>query len=104
MMENQYTNLGGVESLWNSHTVQGSSAAQAAVRYYQVAVTGGTVAATTTQAATHNPDAVLNRFMPSLAVDCGGDMALGYTTSNSTSFPAIGYAGRLSTDPLTSLP
>jgi len=103
MMQNQYTNLGGVESLWNNHTVQGSSAAQSAVRYYQVDVTGGTVAANTTQAAMHNPDTT-NRFMASLAVDRAGDMALGYSTSSSTSFPAIKYAGRLSTDPLNSLP
>jgi hypothetical protein len=69
-----------------------------------VAVTGGTVAANTTQAATHNPDVLLNRFMPSLAVDRAGDMALGYSTSNSLSFPAIKYAGRLSADPVNTLP
>jgi uncharacterized repeat protein (TIGR01451 family) len=102
MMQNQYTNIGGVESLWDSHTVRGSVAAQSAVRFYQTTVTGGTVASSTTQAATHNPDTT-NRFMPSVAIDRAGDMALGYSTTSSTSFPAIKYAGNLSSDPLNSI-
>ncbi len=103
MVQNQYTNIGGVESLWNSHTVRGSTTTQSAVRYYQVNVTGGTVAATTTQAATHNPDTT-NRFIPSLAVDKDGNMLLGYSASSATLFPAIRYAGRLAADPVNTLP
>ncbi len=103
MMQNQYTNISGVESLWNSHTVQGSSATQAAVRYYQVNVTGGTIAANTTQAATHNPDTA-NRYMPSLALNRIGDMMIGYSASSSTLKPAIRYAGRLAADPVNTLP
>jgi hypothetical protein len=102
MMQNQYTNIGGFESLWNVHTVRGSSASQAAVRYYQVKVTGGTVEANATQGATWNPDSS-NRFMPSVAVDRAGDMALGYSVSSSTLFPAIRYAGRLAGDPVNTL-
>ena len=41
--------------------------------------------------------------MPSLAVDRAGDMALGYSTSSSTTKPAIKYAGRLATDPVNTL-
>jgi hypothetical protein len=103
MMQNQYTNLGGVESLWATHTVRrGNTTGFAAPRYYQVGVTGGTVAASMTQAATWDPDGanVLYRFMPSLAVDRAGNMALGYSTSSSTTKPAIMYAGRLATDPI----
>jgi hypothetical protein len=99
MMQNQYTSIGGVESLWDSHTVRGSSASQSAVRYYQIDITSGTVAANVTQAATWNPDTT-NRYIPSLAVDRAGDMAIGYSASSSTLFPAIRYAGRLSTDPV----
>jgi hypothetical protein len=102
MMQNQYSNIGGVESLWDSHTVQGSSSSQAAVRYYQVRVTGGTVASSATQAATWNPDAN-NRFMPSVAVDKLGDMAIGYSVSDASMYPAIRYAGRLAGDPLNTL-
>ena len=98
MMQNQYSNISGVESIWNAHTVQGSSTTQAAVRYYQVGVTGGVVAAATAQASTFNPDTT-NRFMPSVAVDRTGNMALGYSASSSALFPAIRYAGWLATDP-----
>jgi hypothetical protein len=102
MAQNEYTKIGGVESLWNSHTVQGSSPGQSAVRYYQVKVTGGTVETNATQGATWNPDSS-NRFMPSAAVDREGDMALGYSVSSSTLFPAVRYAGRLAADPLNTL-
>jgi hypothetical protein len=106
MAQNQYTNLGGVESLWATHTVRrGNTSGFAAPRYYQVDVTGGIVAANIPQAATWDPDAanVIYRFMPSVAVDRAGNMALGYSTSSSTSFPAIKYAGRLATDPVNTL-
>jgi len=104
MMQNQYTNLGSVESLWLTHTVANPTVpGVAAVRYYQTNVTSGSIAANTTQAVTHAPDAV-NRYIPSLAVDRAGNMALGYSASTSTLFPAIRYAGRLATDPLNTLP
>ena len=102
MMQNRYTNMGGLESLWATHTVRrGNTSGFAAPRWYQVNVTGGTVAANLPQAATWDPDGanVLYRFMPSLAVDRAGNMALGYSTSSSTTKPAIMYAGRLATDP-----
>ena len=104
MVQNQYTNIGGVESMWDSHTVRGSSTTQSAIRYYQVNVTGGTVAASTTQATTHNPDATISRSIPSLAVNKQGDMAMVYSATNSTLNPAIRYAGRLSTDAVNTLP
>ncbi len=105
MMQNQYTNLGGVESLWDSHTVANpSSSGLAAVRWYQVGVTGGTVASSTTQAATHAPDTTVHRYMPSLDVDRDADLAIGYSASSSSLYPAIRYAGRLSGDPPDSLP
>jgi hypothetical protein len=96
MMQNQYTNIGGVESLWNSHTVAGSTSSQAAVRWYQVPVTGGTIGSAL-QASTYNPDS-RNRFMPSVAVDRVGNMAIGYSVSNSAMYPAIRYSGRLAGD------
>ncbi len=103
MMQNQYTNIGGAESLWATHTIRrGNTTGFAAPRWYQVNVTGGTVAANLPQAATWDPDAanVIHRFMPSLAVNRNGDLALGYSTSSSTTKPAIKYAGRLATDPV----
>lgn len=106
MMQNQYSNIGGAESLWITHTVRrANTTGFAAPRWYQVDVTGSTVAANIPQAATWDPDAanVMHRFMPSLAVDRDGNMALGYSTSSSTTKPAIKYAGRLATDPVNTL-
>jgi Carboxypeptidase regulatory-like domain/Domain of unknown function (DUF4214) len=106
MMQNQYSNIGDVESLWATHTVRrGDTTGFAAPRFYQVPVTGGTVGPNITQAATWDPDGanVIYRFMPSLAVDRAGNMALGYSTSSSTTKPAIKYAGRLATDPINTL-
>lgn len=109
MMQNQYTNIGGVESIWNSQTVGAgnpttqTTSTQSAVRYYQVKVTGGSVESTATQAYTYSPDSTLYRFMSSAAVNSVGDMAIGYSGSNSTKDPVINYAGRLSTDSTNSI-
>ncbi len=103
MVQHQYTNIGGTESLWIPHTVRrGNTSGFAAPRWYQANVTGGTVAANLVQAATWDPDAanVINRFMPSLALDRAGNMALGYSTSSGSAFPSIKYAGRLAADPV----
>jgi hypothetical protein len=112
MVQNQYTNLGGAESLWVPHTVRrpgidgsGNPNGFAAPRWYQVDVTGGTVNDSLPQAATWDPDGanVIHRFNPSVAVDRAGDMALGYSTSSSTTKPALKYAGRLAADPINTL-
>ena len=103
MAQNQYTNLSGVESLWTTHTVRRQDTLGfAAPRWYQVPVTGGAVGVNDTQSATWDPDGanVTYRYVPSLAVDRAGNMAIGYTTSNSTTNPGIKYAGRLSSDPV----
>ena len=106
MAEAQYSNIGGAESLWVSHTVRRQNTTGfAAPRWYQVDVSGATVAANTTQAATWDPDAanINYRYLPSLAIDRNGDMAMGYSMSNSTTNPSIEYAGRLVTDPASTL-
>ncbi|HZS44205.1 MAG TPA: C25 family cysteine peptidase [Blastocatellia bacterium] len=103
MMQNQYSNFGGVESLWVAHTVRRQNTSGfAAPRFYQANVTGGTVAPNLVQAMTWDPDGanVMFRFLPSLDVDRAGDLAMGYSTSSSTTKPAIKYAGRLAGDPV----
>jgi MBG domain (YGX type)/Carboxypeptidase regulatory-like domain/Bacterial Ig-like domain (group 3) len=110
MMQNQYTNIGGVESLWAAQTcgvgnpgAANVTATQASVRYYQVKINGGSVEPTASQAWTYTPGDNLWKYMPSLAVDRAGNMAIGYTTSNAATHPAIKYAGRLATDPNNSI-
>jgi hypothetical protein len=103
MMQNQYTNQNGRESLWLTHTVgSGGTNNIAQVRWYELPVTGGTIASSPRQQSTWSPDSK-NRFMPSLAVDRSGDMAIGYSVSDASMYPAIRYSGRLASDPLNQL-
>ncbi len=102
MMQNQYTNIGGRESLWLTHTVGSGGAPNVArLRWYELPVTGGTISSPRQQG-TYGPDS-RNRFMPSLAVDMNGDMAIGYSVSDATMYPALGYTGRLAGDALHQL-
>src|SRR4029078_6027514 len=53
MMQNQYTNIGGTESLGLTHTVgSGGSQNLAQVRFYRLGVTGDAVASSPKQQAT----------------------------------------------------
>src|SRR5262249_11110733 len=68
MRQTNYSNTGGVESLWASHTVRrANTPGFAAPRWYEVNVPGGVVAPAVPQAATWDPDGanVMHRFMPS---------------------------------------
>jgi hypothetical protein len=116
MAEAQYSNIGGAESLWVSHTVQRNVSANnttcnattggnASIRWYQANVTGGTVGGNLVQGSTYDPEGVNTffRYMPALAVDRVGDMAIDYMKSNSTTNPQIKYAGRLASDPPNTL-
>ena len=94
MMQLQYRKIGSVESLWLNHTV--ASQGVAAVRWYEVRDPGGTP--NLFQQGTYQPD-LDHRWMGSLAVDRDGNMALGYSVSNSDMYPAIRYVGRLAGEP-----
>jgi len=96
-----YQNLGGVESIYASHTVNNNQngTGPTAIRWYQFNVTGSTIPATPTQQQTFNNGADgLWRFMPSLNVDGQGNLVVGYSESSATTEPAAAYAGRLTTD------
>src|SRR5207248_6661342 len=96
-----YQNLLGTESLWAAHTINNNQngTGPTAIRWYQFNITGGTIPATPLQQQTFNNNADgLWRFMPSIAVDAGGNMSIGYMASSSTTEPSIKYAGRLITD------
>lgn len=99
MMQLQYRNLGGQESLWATHTVvqKVGSTNVAAVRWYQIGITGG-VPSLAQQGNVVGSDTT-SRWMPSIAVDKNGDAVVGYSASSATIHPGIRYAGRLSTDP-----
>ncbi len=101
-----YQNLGGTESLWADQTVNNNQngTGPTGVRWYQFNVTGGTLPATPAQQQTWtNTSDGLWRWMPSIALDAQGNMAIGYATSSGTTEPSIRYAGRLASDPPNTL-
>ncbi len=95
-----YRNFGDHESLVLNYTV--SSGGVGGVRWAELrGITAGPV--TTFQESTYQPDSTY-RWMGSVAMDQQGNMALGYSASDATIHPNIRYTGRLSTDPLNTLP
>lgn len=94
----QYRNINGSESLWVSRTVVSGSAT--GIRWYEIRNMSSTPSVY--QQGTYAPDGNY-RWMPSLAVDGFGNMAVGYSVSSSSLYPAIRYAGRLVSDPLGTL-
>ncbi|MFZ0916422.1 MAG: hypothetical protein WAN04_05970, partial [Candidatus Udaeobacter sp.] len=96
-----YQNLSGTESLWADQTViENYPNGPTAVRWYQFDVTGGNFPATAVQQQSWDNSADgLWRWMPSIAVDQSGNTVVGYSTSSTTIFPSIRYAGRLIMDP-----
>jgi hypothetical protein len=98
-----YQNLGGIESLWATHTINATSTGNpTAVRWYQFDVTGNTVAGTPVYQGDIT-GGLLYRWMPSLNVDKSGNMAIGYSVSSASTFPSISYNGRLTTDAANTL-
>ena len=98
-----YRNFGDHESLVASHSVTAGSVG--GVRWYELRNPGGTTP-TVYQASTFAPDSTTYRWMPSIAMDQSGDIALGYsasTGSTPTVKPSVRYTGRASTDTLNTM-
>jgi hypothetical protein len=102
----QYRRVGDAESLWLVHDVRTTSFGAVAPHWAQIDVSGGNVALAPVQEQIYTPDTFLNRWLPSLAVDHAGNMAVGYSTANGTdpNYPSIAYSGRLAGDALNQLP
>jgi hypothetical protein len=91
----EYRNLNGFESLWLTRTV--TSSPSTGIRWMEIRNMSGTPSVF--QQGTFDPTTDSHyRWMPSLSVDKQGNMAVGYSVSSSTMFPAIRYAGRLVSD------
>ncbi len=100
-----YRNFGSYESFVFTHTVDVNATAasatsghRAGIRYYELrrSLPGG--AWTVHEQATFSPDAT-HRFMGSAAIDGNGNVAVGYSVTDSATFPGVRAAGRLATDP-----
>ncbi len=95
-----YRNFGTYESILATHSVNPiSTDAYSSSRWYEIR-TPETPALY--QWGEFDPDNN-SRWMPSIAQDDVGDIAIGYNVSSSTMYPSISYTGRLVTDPLGTL-
>jgi hypothetical protein len=101
MYRAQYRSFGGYETIVMNHTVDANSADRAGIRWYELRNTGG-AGWGINQQSTFSPDAT-HRWMGSVAMNGSGDIAIGYSASSSTMYPAIRYTGRLAGDPLNSM-
>jgi len=93
-----YRNFGSYESLVVNHSVQISgSSNQTGIRWYEIRNPTGTPSVY--QQSTYAPDTSTYRWMGSIAEDQSGDLAVGYSVSNSSNiYPGIRYAGRVPSD------
>src|SRR5262245_6035136 len=101
----QYRNFGGHESLVASHTVDVNATPptlptghKAGVRYYEVQRPLPDGAFAVNEQATFAPDGD-HRWMASAAMDSNGNLAVGYSTSSTGTFPSIRFAGRTAGSP-----
>ncbi len=92
-----YRNFGDHESLVASQSVVVST--YSGVRWYEIRSPGTTPVVH--QQSTFSPDTTF-RWMPSIAMDSAGDIALGYSTSSSANsvYPSATYTGRTPADAL----
>jgi len=93
-----YRNFGSHESLVVNHSVAvGSSGG---IRWYEIQQPNATP--TVVQQSTFAPDSNF-RWMGSVAMDQVGDLAVGYSLSSSSMFPSVAFAGRVPSDPASTL-
>jgi len=92
----QYRNFRrqGYQSMVTNHTV--SVGGRAGIRWYELRDEGN--GWYIHQQGTYAPGR-LHRWMGSIAMDKRGNIALGYSASNSSKFPSIRYTGRRASDP-----
>jgi hypothetical protein len=92
-----YRNFGSHQSMVVCHTINTGSN-RAGKRWYEIRNTGA--GWTMYQEGTYAPADALHRWMGSIAINAAGHIALGYSLSGTTMYPAIAFTGRYSTDPL----
>lgn len=92
----KFTGTSAHESLVTSHTVVAGTAS--GIRWYEIRNPNGSPPVLFQQG-TFAPTDGKFRWMPSIAMDKNGDMALGYSVSGTTLDPSIRFTGRVPTDP-----
>ena len=95
-----YRNFGIYQSLVASQSVDTGNG-NTGVRWYEIRNPGSSPSVN--QQGTYSPDITNSRWMPSIAMDKVGDIALGYSESSSGMPPSIYFTGRVPTDTLGDL-
>ena len=94
----QYRNFETFQAMVTNHSVNVDGTGHTGIRWYELRNTGS--GWTIYQQGTFAPDSS-NRWMGSIAMNHHGDIALGYSVSDSLgTYPTIRYTGRLAGDPL----
>ncbi len=96
-----FRDFGGHQSVVLNHTVDAGSGI-AGIRWYELRRDPGSGAWNIHQQSTYAPDST-HRWMGSMSMDKDGNLALGYSVSSASMYPAISYVGRLVTDTLSTL-
>jgi hypothetical protein len=93
-------------ALWTSHAVVDPVDGESVVRWYQLDITGvPTTDATLVQGGDVDPGPGVHTWLPHINVDADGNMGISFSVGGASQYAAIGYTGRLATDPAgTTLP
>ncbi len=95
-----YRNFGTHESIVCCHVTDVNGNDRAGMRWYELRRTGGTAGAWSIyQEGTYSPDTE-SRWMGSVAINAEGSIALAFSRSSGSSFPALAYTGRSACDEL----
>lgn len=94
-----YRNFGSHQSMVVCHTINAGSGV-AGMRWYEFRMPASW---TLFQEGTYSPDGT-DRWMGSAAINSNGDICLGYSASSTSVMPEIRFTGRLSGDPLGTMP
>ncbi len=97
MFRANYRDFGTHKSIVVSRTVN-TGGDVAAIRWYELRKTTGDWFVY--QEGTYNPGDGNSRWMPSIAINAAGDIALGYSVSGPSTHPSIRVTGRYADDPL----
>ncbi len=101
----QYRNMGSHEVLVGNLVTDVDGTDHGGIRWFELRRGGfaGPSDWTLFQEGTYSPDAD-SRFMGGSAMDVDGNIAVGYNISSSSTFPSLGYVGRLAGDPAGTMP
>lgn len=100
MQRLQFRDMGDYQAMVVNHTVDADGQGRAGIRWYELRDASENSDWAIYQQGTYAPDDGENRWMGSIAMDAGGNIALSYTVSSDNTAPSIRYTGRPAGAPL----